>query len=142
MDSPEYRAIEFPSGSGVAQARALAKAYGVLANGGQELGLPPRTFEELTAPPAIPTGGSRDLIIGWTTAYRFGFWKPCPVFLPELGSGAFGGAGAGGSLGFADPDAKLGYAYVMNRMGFHMYDDPREKALRDAVYRCLERANA
>lgn len=142
MDSPEYRAIEFPSGSGIAQARALAKAYGVLATGGQALGLPPRTMEELTAPAAIPTGGSRDLIIGWMTAYGFGFWKHCPVFLPELGPGAFGAAGAGGSLGFADPDAELGYAYVMNRMGFHMYDDPREKALRDAVYRCLEHPNA
>ena len=140
MDRPEYRAIEFPSGSGVAQARALAKAYGVLATGGQALGLAPRTMEELTAPPTLPTGGSRDLIIGWQTAFGLGLWKPCPVFLPGLSSRAFGGAGAGGSLGYADPDTEVGYAYVMNRMGFHMYDDPREKTLRDALYRCLERA--
>jgi CubicO group peptidase (beta-lactamase class C family) len=46
-------------------------------------------------------------------------------------------AGAGGAFGFADPDARLGYAYVMNKMDFHMFDDPRQKALRDAVHRAI-----
>jgi hypothetical protein len=35
----------------------------------------------------------------------------------------------------------VGYAYVMNKMDFHLLDDPREKALRDAVYRAIARAN-
>ena len=52
---------------------------------------------------------------------------------------AFGTPGAGGSFGFADPDARLGFAYVMNNMDFHMFDDPREKALRDAVHRSIRR---
>ena len=47
---------------------------------------------------------------------------------------AFGFPGAGGSFAFADPDARVGYAYVMNKMDFYMFDDPREKALRDAVH--------
>ena len=42
-------------------------------------------------------------------------------------------------VGFADPDARLGFAYVMNNMEFHMFDDPREKALRDAVHRAIRR---
>jgi hypothetical protein len=44
---------------------------------------------------------------------------------------------AGGAFGFADPDVGLGYAYALNRMSFHLFDDPREQTLRTAVYRCL-----
>ena len=40
---------------------------------------------------------------------------------------------------FADPDAHLGYAYVMNKLNFWLMDDPREKPLRDAVYRAIAR---
>jgi hypothetical protein len=45
----------------------------------------------------------------------------------------------GGSFAFADPDARLGYAYVMNKMDFYLSDDPREKRLREAVCRAIAR---
>ena len=48
----------------------------------------------------------------------------------------------GGSFAFADPDAHLGYAYVMNKLDFYLENDPREKALRDAVYRAIARPTA
>ena len=64
-----------------------------------------------------------------------GFLRPGPQLDWGSSRRAFGTPGAGGSFGFADPDGRLGYAYVMNNMEFHMFDDPREKALRDAVHR-------
>ena len=68
-----------------------------------------------------------------------GFLKPGPELAFGSSQRAFGTPGAGGSFGFADPDARLGFAYVMNNMNFEMFDDPREKALRDAVHRSIGR---
>ncbi|MCZ6465409.1 MAG: serine hydrolase [Proteobacteria bacterium] len=50
----------------------------------------------------------------------------------------FGHPGAGGSVGFADPDAQIGFGYVMNRMGPHILLDPRATALIDALYSSLD----
>ena len=72
------------------------------------------------------------------SVFSLGYVKPFPRFV--FGSSAelaFGTPGAGGSFGFADPDTKIGFAYAMNRTGFRLYDDPRELALREALYRCL-----
>ena len=71
------------------------------------------------------------------TAFSLGFARPLDPFLFGSDASAFGHPGAGGSFGFADPKRGVSFAYVMNRMGFHLSDDPREKALRDAVYACL-----
>jgi CubicO group peptidase (beta-lactamase class C family) len=49
------------------------------------------------------------------------------------GERAFGSPGSGGSLGFADPGADIGYAYVTSRMGTALTGDPRDVALRDAL---------
>jgi CubicO group peptidase (beta-lactamase class C family) len=49
----------------------------------------------------------------------------------------FGHPGAGGSLGFADPDAKIGFGYVMNQMGASVGLDPRPGRLIDAAYASL-----
>ena len=83
-------------------------------------------------PPSPPTEGRFDEVLRTETTFSLGYAKPWPGF--EFGSDrAFGTPGAGGSFGFADPDLGLGFAYVMNRMDFHLWNDPREVALRDAV---------
>jgi CubicO group peptidase (beta-lactamase class C family) len=139
LDTPAYRAAELPACTGVGTARAIARAYGSLATGGAELGMKPETLAALHRPEPAPSGGPHDLVLRIDTAFSCGFLKPCQMSRLGGSDRSFGTPGAGGSFGFADPDLGLGFAYVMNRMGFHLADDPREKALRDAVYACVRR---
>jgi CubicO group peptidase (beta-lactamase class C family) len=127
--------VEVPAGNGVGTARAIARLYSAFAEGGAELGVGPETMARLTAPPNA--GLPRDVVMGEPACYSLGFLRPGPDALFGSSPRAFGTPGAGGSFGFADPDARLGYAYVMNKMDFHMFDDPREKALRGAVHRAI-----
>jgi CubicO group peptidase (beta-lactamase class C family) len=128
-----YYEVEIPAGNGVGTARAIARLYSVFAQGGAELGVGPQTIAAITAPP-VPRR-AKDVVMGVPAYYSLGFLRPGPDRIFGSSPRAFGTPGAGGSFAFADPDARLGYAYVMNKMDFQMIDDPREKALRDAVYR-------
>jgi CubicO group peptidase (beta-lactamase class C family) len=127
------RNLEVPAGGGVGTARAMARAYGVFAAGGRELGLREETLGQLMAPPVPPAhGGFRDACMKVEIRFSLGFMKPSPRS-PFAHPSAFGAPGTGGSFGFADPHAKIGYGYVPNRMGAHL-EDRREAALRKAMY--------
>jgi CubicO group peptidase (beta-lactamase class C family) len=127
------RNLEIPAGGGVGTARALAHAYSVFATGGKELGLRPETLQQLAAPAVPPTHGFYDECIKAEVQFSLGFMKPSHGF-PFGGPGSFGGPGAGGSLGFADPEAQIGYAYIPNRKSTTLGGDPRDVALRRALY--------
>ncbi len=139
LDSPEYRPLELPASGGIGQARAIARAYSAMATGGTELGLGPDTLRALTEPPVLPTRGTRDLVLKLKTAFSLGYTRPCPGLDFGFGPRAFGTSGAGGSLGFAAPDAQVGFGYVMNRMGGTILNDLRARALREALQRCIAR---
>jgi CubicO group peptidase (beta-lactamase class C family) len=139
LDRPEYRAVELPSAGGIGQVRAIAKAYGIFAAGGSGLDIGRETLEELAAPAIPPPAGMHDEVMKVNMSYSLGFFKPTSAFRFGSSVRAFGTMGAGGSFGFADPDAQVGFAYAPNKMGFYMWNDPREQALRDALGRCLER---
>jgi CubicO group peptidase (beta-lactamase class C family) len=125
------RNLEVPSGGGVGTARAMARAYSVFATGGRELGLRQETLQALSAP-AIPSEhGFYDEALKGDIEFSLGFMKTCPNW-PFGHAGAFGSPGAGGSLGFADPQTGMAYAYVTNRMG-GVTGDPRDLALRHAI---------
>ena len=131
------RNYEIPSGGGVGTARGIARAYSVFATGGKELGLQPETLQALAAPPVPPTRGFFDECMRADGVYlSLGFMKHCPVW-PFGSASSYGAPGTGGSLGFADPQAQIGYGYVTSRMGTSITGDPREIALRDAVYSCI-----
>jgi len=125
------RNLEVPSGGGVGTARAMARAYSVFATDGRELGLRQETLRALSAP-AIPSGhGFYDEALKGEIQFSLGFMKTCPNW-PFGHAGAFGSPGAGGSLGFADPQSGMAYAYVTNRLG-GVTGDPRDLALRNAL---------
>jgi CubicO group peptidase (beta-lactamase class C family) len=130
------RNFEVPAGGAVGTARALAQAYSVFATGGRELGVRQETIDLLAAPAVPPARGFYDECLKGEVAFSLGFMKPSRVW-PFGGPRAFGSPGSGGSLGFADPDAGIGYGYVTSRMGTSLTGDPREVALRDAVYSML-----
>ena len=130
------RNLEVPAGGGVATARGLAHAYGVFASGGRELRLRQETLDLLAAPAIPPTHGFYDECLKGEVQFSLGFMKPCENWRFG-GPRSFGSPGTGGALGFADPEAGIGYGYVTSRMGMTFTGDPRDVALREALYSAL-----
>jgi CubicO group peptidase (beta-lactamase class C family) len=126
------RNLEVPAGGGVGTARAMARAYSVFATGGRELQLRAETLQALSAPPIPSANGFFDECMKGEMRYALGFFRPGPTLRFGHPS-AFGAPGAGGSFGFADPQAGIGYGYVTNRMGTSLSGDPRDVALRAAL---------
>ena len=133
INRPDVLRTEFPSMNGVGEVRGIARVYGDLATGGSGLGLTRATVDELEA--TVEPGFDR--IFRLDSAFAMGFMKPFPILPFGSTKRAFGHTGMGGSFGFADPHLGLGYAYAMNRGGYALPTDPREIALRDAVYRAV-----
>ena len=124
---------ELPAAAGIGQPRAVADAYGAAITG--KLGLTEHTLAALTQPAQLPIDDPIDLVLRVPAVYSLGYCKPAPVWpFGSSANAAFGTPGNGGSFGFADPDTGIGYCYAPNRLGFGLVD-PRETALRDALYR-------
>ena len=134
-NNPEWRRAEIPGANGHGAARDLARVYGALARGGTIDGVQVLQPTSIARCAAEQSHGA-DLVLQINT--RFGLGVMLPQDRPDARFGpsprAFGHPGAGGSLGFADPDSKIGFGYVMNRMGPNILLDPRAIALIDAVY--------
>ena len=127
-------AAELPAANGIGTARALAKLYAttVGAVDGVRL-LAPETVAAAT----VERSAGPDAVLVLDNRFGSGFFLPSP-FSPLMGPRSFGHSGAGGSLAFADPDAGIGFAYVMNQMQQTLAADPRPAALIDAVRACLD----
>jgi CubicO group peptidase (beta-lactamase class C family) len=133
------RELEVPSGGAVGTARGIAHGYGVFASGGRELGLTQQTLDLLAAPAIPPTHGFYDECLKADgVQFSLGFMKSSDVW--RFGSASsFGSPGSGGALGFADPAAGIGYGYVTSQMGTALTGDPRDLALREALYAALRK---
>ncbi|HVP21621.1 MAG TPA: serine hydrolase domain-containing protein [Anaerolineaceae bacterium] len=135
-DLMPVRNLEVPSQGGVGNARGIAHAYSVFAMGGHEIGLRQETLQALMAPAIPPANGFYDECLKREWQLSLGFAKPDAGF-PFGSPAAFGTPGSGGSFGFADPQTGIGYAYVLNRLGSKQGTDPRELALREAMYQAV-----
>src|SRR5262249_59855643 len=126
-------AAELPSSNGIATARALARFYAALA--GEVDGIRLLAPETVRAARTMQSDGP-DAVLMLPTRFGTGFMLP-PALSLSAGETALGHPGAGGSLGLADPEAELGFAYVMNQMQLGVTGDPRSARLLDAVYASL-----
>jgi CubicO group peptidase (beta-lactamase class C family) len=127
---------ELPSSNGVGTPRSIAALYGAAATGAPTLPIDAATLAELAAP--VTAAVRTDVLLRAKRAYALGFSRPVPEhWFGSPGGRSFGTPGLGGSFGFADPDARVGYAYAPNRLGIRLSNDPREVLVRRAVYTCL-----
>ena len=145
-NSRAFHASEQPAASGITDARSLARMYASLIGDGVD-GI--RLLNDETIRRAtVEQAGGIDAVMAVPSRFGLGFALNTPIALdaPEyaglggsLGNeGAFGHAGAGGSLGFADPKAGFSFAYVMNQMQMVIGgDDPRTLDLIKAVHQAV-----
>jgi CubicO group peptidase (beta-lactamase class C family) len=137
-NNPEWRRAEIPGANGHGAARDLARVYGALARGGTVDGVRVLAPDSITRAAAEQSRGP-DVVLQVATRFGLGFMLPQDRPDARFGPSprAFGHPGAGGSLGFADPDHRIGFGYVMNRMGPYILLDPRAIALIESVYRSI-----
>ena len=128
-----FHAAEIPAANGITNARSLARMYAACIGevDGVRL-LQPKTVAAATR----EQSNGHDLVLGYETRYATGFQLSF-LFRPMAGEGSFGHYGMGGSVGFADPDRGVAFAYVMNQMLPSGGVDPRTKSLVEALLGCL-----
>lgn len=134
----DYRAAEIPAANGVGNARALARFYAALIGGVE--GGPSRAMlssAQVDEARRCRTEGADRVLsfLGMDSMSTFGLGFMTPgSFSPMAGGRTFGHYGAGGSLGFADPECGIAFGYVMNKMNAGLNDDPRSNGLIAALY--------
>jgi CubicO group peptidase (beta-lactamase class C family) len=127
-----WRRAEIPAANGHGNARSVARVMSALACGGA-----PLLGAEALARATREECHGRHLVLGVDLRWGLGFMLTSEA-LPLSPTGqAFGHGGWGGSLGIADPGARLSWAYVMNKMSAGTLGDPRAFRLAQALYAAL-----
>jgi CubicO group peptidase (beta-lactamase class C family) len=134
VNSLAWQDAELPSANLHANARAIARVYDALIAGW------PRLIDaDVLSEATVQASMGEDLVLGRRSRFGLGFQLTLPERALGPNAGGFGHFGTGGSLGFADPEAKVAFAYTMNRGG-PQWQDPRNRALINAVYEALANA--
>lgn len=144
-DAREAHAAEIGGGGGVANARSLAGMFDPLANGGEHDGVRLVSADYIQRMSAVSMATQRDATLLIPTRFGLGFMRSMDnrhratgdMETAIVGRQAFGHVGAGGSIGFADPECGLAFGYSMNKMGAGLLLNTRGQAVVDATYQCL-----
>jgi len=130
VNTAAWRSAEVPSTNGHGTAGGIARLYGALLEPGRLLST------ELLAEATAPQSEGYCPILGEEVTFGLGFKPTVPrrPFGPNPRS--FGHFGTGGAVGFADPDARVAFGYVMNHV-IPRWQSSRNRALIDALYRSL-----
>jgi CubicO group peptidase (beta-lactamase class C family) len=144
-NSREGHAAEIGAGNGISNGRGLAGLYAPLANGGSLNGVNLVGSETLTRMSQISVATHEDATLMIPTRFSLGYMKSMDNRKLEnmescsaiMSAAAFGHVGAGGSIGFADPECKMSFGYSMNKMGLGILLNDRGQSLVDAAYTAL-----
>ena len=131
-----WRRAELPASNGHCTAGALARLMGAIAADGRLGG------STVLSPPAIAAASRErihgpDLVMPYDMSWGAGFMRNARLGMYGSNPRNFGHSGWGGSCAFADPDAEVAAAYVMNRQSSLLLGDPRSRHLIEAAYGCL-----
>jgi CubicO group peptidase (beta-lactamase class C family) len=136
-NSREWRAAELAAANGHTTAHALARIYAALAEGGELDSVRVLGRDAIERARTVQSSG-QDAVLPMVTRFALGFMVPPDQEPLGPNPRVFGHGGAGGSLGIADPEARIGFGYVMNLMHSGLWlVDPRPRALLDALYSAL-----
>ena len=137
VNSRAWRGAEIPAGNGHGTARSLARIYGALARGGEVDGvrlLEPASIERAITEQAF---GPDAVLGGMPMRFGLGFMLRQDFMPLSPSPRAFGHPGAGGSIGMADPDAKVGFGFTMNKMQMGLVGSAGAFAMIAAFYEAL-----
>ena len=137
VNSRAWRAAEIPAANGHGTARGLARIYGALARDGVLDGRRVLSPTQIAAANTEQAYGKDQVLAPLHTRFGLGFFLTQPMIPFGPNPRSFGHPGAGGSIAFADPDARVGFAYVMNQMQMGLAGDARGFRLIGEVYASL-----
>ncbi len=145
QNDPTAHKAEIGGAGGLSNARGQVAMYEPLALGGSHKGVTLVSPERLVHMAQVSTATQVDATLLAPTRFASGFMKSMDnraypggdQMTAIIGDAAFGHVGAGGSIGFADPEYGLAFSYTMNQMGMGLLLNDRGQSLVDATYAIL-----
>ncbi|MBI5087562.1 MAG: beta-lactamase family protein [Actinobacteria bacterium] len=136
FNTPQVHAAEIPAANGITNARSLATIYAATlapVDGVRLIDDDVRDIARVTVTPP----GEPDACLIMPTTFGMGFMTH-GTFTPYAGPGSYGHPGAGGSVGFAQPERQLAFAYVMNQSARNLAGDLRAARLIEAAVAVID----